>query len=146
MAKKIYPRTPESNVTVQDDDLKAANIFEMPFITGDNESDQRPGCLGMKSGTPHYHNGTEMVPISSGIRPAIPVTADLTINWQTDIAPGSTKTYAQVFGNHIFDVKGVWNNSGVMTPYTPDWSYTKTGSNINIVTLNAIFEGELTFI
>ncbi|RQO79124.1 hypothetical protein DBR40_05235 [Pedobacter sp. KBW01] len=146
MAKEIYVRTPESNRTIQDDDIKAANIFEMPVITSDNEDDQRPGCLGMKSGTPHYHNGTEMVPISSGIKPAIPVTSDLTINWQTELVSGTAKTYAQIFGNHIFDVKGVWNDGGVRRPYTPDWSYTKSGVNIDTVTINAVFEGEITFI
>lgn len=146
MAKKIYVRTPESSRTIQDDDLKAANIFELPVITSDNEDDQRPGCLGMKAGVPHYHNGTEMVPVSSGIKPAIPVTTDFTINWQTELVSGTTKTYAQVFGNHIFDVKGVMDDGGTMRPYTPDWSFTKTGSNINVFTLNAVFEGELTFI
>jgi len=69
MAKEIYVRTPESNRTIQDDDLKAANVFELPVITADNEDDQRPGCVGIKEGTPHYHNGTEMVPI--GIAPPI---------------------------------------------------------------------------
>lgn len=146
MAKETYVRTPESNRTIQDDDLKVANIFELPTITEDNEDDQRPGCVGMKEGAPHYHNGSEMVPISSGVKPAIPTTTDFTIAWQTDIVAGTTKTYAQIFGNHIFDVKGVWNDGGVMKPYTPDWSFTKTGSNINIVTLNAVFAGELTFI
>lgn len=147
MAKKLFNRTPDgANVTALDDDLKAGNIFELPVIGVDNEEDQRPNCVGIKQGIPMYHNGIEMVPFSAGAKPYIPTTSDFTINWQTDIVPGQTKTYAQVFGNHIFDVKAILNDSGTIRPYTPDWSYTKTGANINVFTLNAVFEGELTFI
>ena len=66
MVKYIYERTQESNTTVQDDDLKADNIFEAPEITEYNEADQRPNCLGFKSGVPYYHNGTKMVPFGGG--------------------------------------------------------------------------------
>jgi len=145
MAKLIYERTPESNTTVQDDDLKAANIFEAPEITADNEDDQRPNCFGFKSGVPHYHDGIGMVPFGSGIKPFIPTTGDFTINWQNDIVPGTNRRYVQIFGNHIFDVKGVWDDGGTMRPYTPDWTYTKTGNNIDSVILNAVFPGEITF-
>lgn len=147
MAKKLYDRTPEAAyVTVQDDDLKVGNILELPVITTDNEEDQRLNCVGVKGGIPMYHNGTEMVPFAAGAKPYIPTTGDFTITWQTDIVPGQMKTYAQIYGNHIFDVKAIWNDGGTIRPYTPDWSYTKMGSNINVFTLNAVFEGELTFI
>jgi len=147
MAKKLFNRTPEAaNVTAQDDDLKAGNILELPVISIDNEEDQRPNCIGVKGGIPVYHNGTGMVPFSTAGKVFIATTSDFNINWQTDLVPGQSKTYAQIFGNHIFDVKAVFNDGGTMRPYIPDWSYTKAGPNINIVTLSAVFEGELTFI
>lgn len=124
MAKEVYVRTPESNRTIQDDDLKVANILEMPLITSENEDDQRPGSLGMKNGTPHYHNGTEMVPIGiAPNRPLIFTQADLVSDGadgyylplnltgsQITAAVKSTNGFAKA-GGDVASVTGFLNNS-----------------------------------
>ncbi len=70
----------------------------------------------------------------------------ITITWQTDIVPGDTRTYAQKHGNAIGAITGTYDDSGVQRPYNPDWSYTLTGANINILTLTTLFTGKLTII
>lgn len=78
------------------------------------------------------------IPTVSGI--------DSTINWQTDLVPDDTRTYAEKHGNAIGAITGIYDDAGVQRPYNPDWSYTLTGSNINVLTLTTLFTGKLTII
>lgn len=89
MAKKIYIRTPKTDDTVQDDDLKVLSVLELPVIDVDNEDEQRPGSVGIKDGIPVYHNGTELVPFGVG---------DLTL-YQLKSEKGAADGYASLGGD-----------------------------------------------
>lgn len=81
----------------------------------------------------------------------IPYTGDsVTINWQTDVAPGETgdtRTYAEKHGNKIGSIAGIYDaGAGVMTPFTPNFTYTINGTGgIDIITFTEVF-GPVTII
>jgi hypothetical protein len=70
------------------------------------------------------------------------------INWQTDIIPNNTLTYAQKHGNSIANIQGHYDaGGGVMTPYSPEYTYTLNGDGtINILTLTTVFAGTIIII
>ncbi|MCX3264821.1 hypothetical protein [Pedobacter agri] len=73
--------------------------------------------------------------------------ADFSINWQTDIVPNDGRTYAQKHGNNIGSITGIYDaGNGVMTPFTPNFTYTVNGTGgINIITFTEVF-GPVTII
>lgn len=69
------------------------------------------------------------------------------ITWQTDIVPNDVITFAQKHGNSIGNIQGHQNLGGIMTPYTPEYTYTLNGDGtINILTLTTVFAGTITII
>jgi len=77
----------------------------------------------------------------------IPSTGDFSIAWQTDVVPNDSRTYAQKHGNHISNVTGVFDaGGGIMTPFTPNFTYTLNGTgDIDIITFTEVF-GPVTII
>jgi len=146
MWNKIFKRFTADGTLAQDQNLQVTNSFILPVISVGNEEDQDENAIGVYGGKVVIKQGGNFNPVG-GEKTPIPTEGNLTLQWQTDLVPGSVKTYAQTFGNHIFDVVGVFDaGGGIMSPYKPNWSYTKTGANINTVTLTEVFPGELTFI
>jgi hypothetical protein len=65
--------------------------------------------------------------------------APTTINWQTDLVPNDDfgRTYVGRFGNIIGDIVNYYEELGTTYKQYPDFTYTKTGQSINIVTFAA---------
>lgn len=77
---------------------------------------------------------------------AVTVTADFSINWQTDIVPGGTDTYADVIGN-LFGTFAYFTDGANLTKYDPAISYTLDGSgNILVVSFTGTFPGTIIII
>lgn len=94
--------------------------------------------------------GFDNPPIIQQNRKPIPVTGDLSIDWQTDLVPGDDlgRTYFQRYGNYIQDIRGIVSDGsgGFNTNYSPNYSYTMSGANIDTVTITEVFPGNLSII
>jgi hypothetical protein len=77
----------------------------------------------------------------------IPGIVNFSINWQTDLVPNSAITYAQKHGNNIGAITGVFDaGGGVMTPYSPNYTYTANlDGSINVISFTEVF-GTVTII
>jgi len=69
------------------------------------------------------------------------------INWQSDIVTNDVVTYAQKHGNSIANIQGHQDLDGIMTPYSPNYSYTlNADGTINTLTITDLFTGTITII
>lgn len=90
----------------------------------------------------------EKISSIKGVNLPIDIEADLSIDWQNDLVPGTEKTYAQKFGNIIFKAVIVGDDgSGNHVPFEANLTYTVTDGLIDILDVqNILYPGKLTFI
>lgn len=85
----------------------------------------------------------EQITMDLANRTPIPVTAvddaPFSIAWQTDLVPNDpyARTYVGRFGNIIQDIINYYEVIGTTMKQSPEFTYTKTGTSINIVTFPA---------
>lgn len=83
--------------------------------------------------------------ISPGIKTTLPIPFT-TINWQTDIVPTTSKTYAQQYGNFIKNIQGEFTlDSTTYNTFSPEVTFTKNSNNkILTMAITNIKNGEVT--
>lgn len=105
----------------------------------------------LASGNPPYiadSNTPVVIVTGNDVKSTITVAdGPMVINWQTDIIPDNTLTYAQKHGNSIANIQGHQDLAGIMTPYNPEYTYIlNVDGTINILTLTTVFAGTITII
>jgi hypothetical protein len=76
----------------------------------------------------------------------LPVSTDLSINWQTDLVPGDAKTFAEKHGNSIGNIEGTYVDGDIFRGYKPGYSYTMSNGIIQMVSITEVFPGTITII
>jgi len=144
----IFKRT--QKVKAQDETLQILISFILPDISGDDPADHEANSIGVRDGVLVRKSGAEFIPVEGSAKPSIPVgAADLTINWQTDIVPGTTKTYAVIFGNRPYKALGAGDDgSGLITPYEANISYNLNGNGKpnQVFIQNILYAGTITIL
>ena len=147
--EKIFLRT--QNVKAQDETLEVLVSLILPDISGADPADHDERSLGVMDGNLVIKFGASFVPIGGGATlgktKITVVDGDRVINWQTDVVPDGALTFAQKHGNSIANIQGHQDLDGIMTPYSPEYTYTlNADGTINILTLTTVFTGTITII
>lgn len=98
-------------------------------------------------GTPFSTGGTTSPTATNGVGKTKITVPDgsKVIDWQNDIVPNDTITYAAKHGNNIAEINGVYDaGGGAITPYSPNYTYTlNIDGSINILTITELFAGSI---
>lgn len=71
----------------------------------------------------------------------------VSINWQTDLVPGDTRTFAQKHGNSIGSIDGIFDDgNNVWKKHTPNYSCILNNGIITVVNITEVFPGIVTII
>lgn len=84
--------------------------------------------------------------ISLASKTTIPALGDFVINWQTDIVPDGTKTFAEKHGNKSFISQGFFQEGLKEASYSPSVFITKQAGKITSVEIKNVFPGLITII
>lgn len=77
----------------------------------------------------------------AAVKTILAVTGDMSINWQTELVPGSTQTYAEKHGNQMPTIEGVYLDGTSYIYYKPGFNYSLSGSNLATLNITEVLTG-----